>query len=397
MSGPATGIAAGAAGASTGGTTTEAEGAPHSVPRLDAGAGLVLDALTPDDAAGILALASDDQAQAWSPSLRTVHSLEDALAWITRRTTPHAITWGVRDAATGELVGRVNLQGIEPKWGAAEIGYSVRADRRGRGIAVAAVHAVTAYAFDRLGLHRVGLVHAVGNAASCGVARAAGYAYEGTLRSYLDHGDGVRHDVHLHGRVRDDSGERIPAVTVPAPIEPVELVVGRLVLRPPGPEHAGDLLAMAADPDIRLWNRVDVTDEESAVAWLERQADWSDGAHATFAILDATSGRFLGNTSIFHVDLAMQDAEAGYRVAPWARGQGVATQAVRAVAAWAFDALALQRICLYHGTGNAGSCRVAEKSGYRLEGTLRSSHVYGDGQRHDEHLHARLVSDAPPG
>ena len=365
------------------------------VPRIPIEAGLVLDAITPDDAAGVLALASDDQSQAWSPSYRTVRSLDDARAWIARRSHPHDLTWGIREAATGELVGRVNLRGIEPSWGAAEIGYSVRADRRGRGIAVAAVRAATAYAFDGLGLHRVGLVHALGNVASCGVARAAGYAYEGRLRSYLDHGDGVRHDVHLHARLRDDSAERI-APDALVPIEPVELVAGRLVLRPPGPEHAADVQAMARDADIGLWNPVDVTDEESAQGWIARQADWSDGTHASFAVLDATTGRFLGTTSVFHIDRAMHDAETGYRVAPWARGQGVATQAVRAVTAWALDALALQRISLYHAADNMASCRVAEKSGYLLEGQLRSSHVYGDGSRHDEHLHARLATDTGP-
>jgi RimJ/RimL family protein N-acetyltransferase len=367
------------------------------VPRLDAGEGLVLDALTEADAAGVLALASDAVAQQWSPSFRSVRSVEDARGWVERRNTnPAGMTWAVREASTGELVGRVNISRIDDWSGSGEIGYSVRADRRGRGIAAAAARAVTAYAFADLGLKRLALVHALGNVASCGVARAAAYAYEGTLRQYLDHGDGVRHDAHLHGRVPGDSGAPIPAGEVPVPIEPVELVVGRLVLRPPGPEHVADVLAMGEDPEIEQWNAVKAKDEAGALAWVAKAANWSDGEHATFAILDATSGRFLGNTSIFRVDRGMSDGEAGYRIAPWARRQGVATQAVRAVAAWAFEALDLERICLYHGLENVGSCRVAEQAGYAYEGTLRSSYRYGDGIRHDEHLHGRLRSDPVP-
>ncbi|WP_223884412.1 GNAT family N-acetyltransferase [Micromonospora craniellae] len=45
------------------------------------------------------------------------------------------------------------------------------------------------------------------------------------------------------------------------------------------------------------------------------------------------------------------------------------------------------------GGANPASCRVAERAGYPVEGTLRESHRYGDGRRYDEHLHARLATD----
>jgi RimJ/RimL family protein N-acetyltransferase len=70
---------------------------------------------------------------------------------------------------------------------------------------------------------------------------------------------------------------------------------------------------------------------------------------------------------------------------------------VAAATRWAFGALDLVRIELCHAVVNPASCRVATKAGYRLEGTLRQSYVYGDGRRYDEHLHARLAGDAAPG
>jgi RimJ/RimL family protein N-acetyltransferase len=66
---------------------------------------------------------------------------------------------------------------------------------------------------------------------------------------------------------------------------------------------------------------------------------------------------------------------------------------VRAVTVWAFISLALQRVQLFHAVGNEASCRVAEKAGYALEGRLRSATIYGDGLRHDDHLHARLAAE----
>jgi RimJ/RimL family protein N-acetyltransferase len=55
--------------------------------------------------------------------------------------------------------------------------------------------------------------------------------------------------------------------------------------------------------------------------------------------------------------------------------------------------LRLHRIELCHAVANPASCRVADRAGYRAEGTLRESYRYGDGRRYDEHLHARLATD----
>jgi RimJ/RimL family protein N-acetyltransferase len=101
----------------------------------------------------------------------------------------------------------------------------------------------------------------------------------------------------------------------------------------------------------------------------------------------------VGNVSLFEIDAINAVCSIGYRVAPWARRRGVATGAVRMVSVWAFTTLGLERIQLYHAVENAGSCGVATAAGFALEGTLRSAHRYADGERHDEHLHARLPRD----
>jgi RimJ/RimL family protein N-acetyltransferase len=169
----------------------------------------------------------------------------------------------------------------------------------------------------------------------------------------------------------------------------------QLLLRTPDVSTDGDdVLTMMLDAETRLWNpHGDVADLDSAAAWCARQADWSDGTHASFAIVEAESGRFAGSVSIHSVDPAQADAEIGYRVAPWARGRGFATEAVTAATTWAFANLPVVRIELCHAAANPASCAVATKAGYPLEGVLRSSYIYGDGQRYDEHLHARLASD----
>jgi RimJ/RimL family protein N-acetyltransferase len=49
----------------------------------------------------------------------------------------------------------------------------------------------------------------------------------------------------------------------------------------------------------------------------------------------------------------------------------------------------VQRIALTHAVENSASCRVAYKSGFRLEELLPANKRFGDGVIHDEHLHVR--------
>jgi RimJ/RimL family protein N-acetyltransferase len=178
-------------------------------------------------------------------------------------------------------------------------------------------------------------------------------------------------------------------------IEPVEIAAGRLQLRPPRESEALEALAMLLDPEVVQWNPAPgVHDEDSARAWCRRGADWSDGTHATFSILDATTGRLLGNVSLHHVDRARAAADIGYRVTRQARGHGVATAAVRAVSGWAIAALGIERIQLFHAVVNVASCRIAEKSQYALEATLPDTFVGSDGLRYDEHRHALVTASS---
>lgn len=179
-------------------------------------------------------------------------------------------------------------------------------------------------------------------------------------------------------------------------VEPTEIVAGRYQLRPPSPRDVPDVIAMARDEDVRLWNPIAGADEEQARAWVEKWADFNGGRSAVFCIYEATEGRLLGNVSLHKIDLESSQGELGYRVAPWARGRGVATIGVRAVTDWAFGFVGLTRMQLMHAVGNVASCRVADKAGFLLEGTMRSSYRYGDGELYDEHMHGRLVTDPVP-
>ncbi|MEU7982926.1 GNAT family protein [Micromonospora sp. NPDC049081] len=174
-------------------------------------------------------------------------------------------------------------------------------------------------------------------------------------------------------------------------MEPVEITAPGLLLRPWRAADAPAVLAALVDPEIVRWNGQGVGDLTQAATWIARRADWSDGSHASLAVTGDTDGTLLGAVSVHQIRDG--NAAVGYWTAAPARGHGVAGRALDALTRWAFTRLGLHRIELCHAVDNPASCRVAARAGYRLEGTLRESHRYGDGHRHDEHLHARLTTD----
>lgn len=175
------------------------------------------------------------------------------------------------------------------------------------------------------------------------------------------------------------------------------ITTSRLHLRLARADDAPAILELMRDKAVDQWNPAEsVIDAQTAAAWCEGMADWSSGDHTSWIVADIDADTALGVVSIHNIDRVHLDAEIGYRIHPRARGRGVATEAVIAATAWAFENLQLVRIEIVHAVENVASCVVAERAGFPFEGVTRQSFVYGDGVRHDEHLHARLATDPPP-
>lgn len=98
------------------------------------------------------------------------------------------------------VLGRIALRAIDTEQGRAECAYWIRPEARGNGLAGRALSALTTWAFDEVGFHRLFLVHSTANEASCRVASKAGFVPEGVERSSVLHSDGW-HDMHVHSQI----------------------------------------------------------------------------------------------------------------------------------------------------------------------------------------------------
>jgi RimJ/RimL family protein N-acetyltransferase len=177
-------------------------------------------------------------------------------------------------------------------------------------------------------------------------------------------------------------------------VEPVEITAGRLHLRPFGPADEDDVYAACQDAEIQRWTRVPAPySREHAREFLTQIAPsgWLTDTDYNFAVCDSVSGDVLASVGLGR---KRTDAvgEIGYWCASWARGRGIATDAVAAVCRWGFGPLSLARIDWYAAVGNVASRRVAEKAGFTVEGRLRSR-LDLNGVRHDAYIGGLLPDD----
>ncbi|MHB0999776.1 MAG: GNAT family N-acetyltransferase [Armatimonadota bacterium] len=103
---------------------------------------------------------------------------------------------------TGELVGGSGLHNVDwsvPKF---DIGYWVRSSCAGQGYITEAVNAITEFAFQKLGAHRVGICMDTRNTRSRMVAERAGFEFEGTVRHDARSPDGTLRDIFVYSKIR---------------------------------------------------------------------------------------------------------------------------------------------------------------------------------------------------
>ncbi len=168
---------------------------------------------------------------------------------------------------------------------------------------------------------------------------------------------------------------------------------GRIRLRPWTEADLEPANRATQDPLIHRFTGVPASPTpEQTRAFFEAQPGLREaGAELTLAIADADDS-FLGTISLLRFDWDAVRAEIGYWVAPWARGRGIATAAVRLLSRWALAELELVRLALHTHPDNAGSQRVAERAGFTQEGTLRSFDTRGD-RRRDIVVYSLLPED----
>jgi len=360
------------------------------------GNGVRLRAYHPDDAEAVAAGYDDPECFRFLPPLPSPFTLAHAERFLSEGVTSvfaeGGAVYAITDPETDELLGGIGFDKVVPSRGQAEIGYWVGSWARRRGVATAAVRALSGHALGA-GLARLELLTHWDNPASQRVALAAGYQREGVRRAVLPNRDGGRDDLIAFARLAGDSGAPVPHLLPDLPGG--ELGDGVVRLRPLGPQDADFTVRVRSLPEV--WQTSVPPQPPAPDQVRERcvraQAQWLAGVRAEMVILDAATGERAGEIALFYQDPIIGQAMIGYSMLPEFRGRGFATRAAQLVALWAFAEAGVARLVAGTLPTNVGSQRVLEKAGFRREAYLKSRLPGPGGTRVDDVEFVLLAED----
>jgi RimJ/RimL family protein N-acetyltransferase len=162
---------------------------------------------------------------------------------------------------------------------------------------------------------------------------------------------------------------------------------GVVELRPIQRRDLDSIKRAAKDPAIR--RRFGLL-KDSPTEYFERYRKLArDERGAAFTVSDV-DGECLGLVSFEWRDAGR--VELGYWLLPEGRGRGRATRALWLLSRWVLDQPGVERVELSTSPDNVVSQHVAERCGFRREGTLRSYHVV-DRRREDAVIFSLLAED----
>ena len=164
-------------------------------------------------------------------------------------------------------------------------------------------------------------------------------------------------------------GEQAPS---PGFAEAPVIETDRLILRPHELGDFEDYFAMWSDSSVaRAIGGGIATRETTWLRFLRYAGHWSLMGFGYWAVVSRETGRFIGEVGFadYHRDIDPPldgMPEIGWALVRAAQGQGLATEAVRAVVVWGDTHFgAHTRTACLINPGNAASLHIAETFGYR--------------------------------
>jgi RimJ/RimL family protein N-acetyltransferase len=147
------------------------------------------------------------------------------------------------------------------------------------------------------------------------------------------------------------------------------LLTDRLRLRRSVPEDAAAISVYRTDPEVRRyqgWGDTGPEGVRAAIEEMQARDPGEAGGWVQLSVEDRETGRLIGDVGISPADNDPGVIKIGYTIAPEFQRAGYATEAVRALIDYAFDALGVDVVRAYASAENAPSIRLAERVGLRL-------------------------------
>ena len=158
----------------------------------------------------------------------------------------------------------------------------------------------------------------------------------------------------------------------------ISISTERLVLRPLDEDDVAALAEMMNDEQVAAWTDVPQPfTEDRARSWITEYApaERAAGRGLDLAVTEFLTQRLVGIVQLTKTNWHIRSTELSYIIAPWARGEGYASEAALATAQWLFGDQKFERIELRTAADNTASQQVAQKIGCISEGVLRNAWI----------------------
>jgi RimJ/RimL family protein N-acetyltransferase len=178
---------------------------------------------------------------------------------------------------------------------------------------------------------------------------------------------------------------------------------GRLLIRTPMPGNCPELHAAVRESMDELlpwmpWPKEHGTVEDSEASARLARVRFLERTELRMHFYLKGSETLVGSSGLHRIDWEVPKFEIGYWCRTRFSGRGYTTEAVRGIAAFAFEALGAKRVEIRCDPLNRPSARVAERAGFHLEGKLRNDALGTDKTLRNTLVFSAIAPgpDAPP-
>jgi RimJ/RimL family protein N-acetyltransferase len=138
------------------------------------------------------------------------------------------------------------------------------------------------------------------------------------------------------------------------------------------------------------WAQHDPSVEESEVSIRKSRLEFLERRDIRLLLVNKQTGQLVGSSGLHRIDWQVRKFEIGYWVRTSCAGQGYITEAVTAIADFAVQELQANRLEIRCDSRNTQSARVAERTGFTLEGILRNDKLDVHGVLRDTMIYSKV-------
>lgn len=126
--------------------------------------------------------------------------------------------------------------------------------------------------------------------------------------------------------------------------------------------------------DLGEFMPVSMVSEVAIINEFHQTGHWKD--HCGKLVIEDNNGQLIGEAGFFNTAHYMDGREVYYRIFSGFRGKGYASECLRLLVKYFFEATSMSRIQAVTIQGNSASEHILKKTGFRFEGTLRQARYF---------------------